>query len=128
MAKVTLIEAITMATAYEMAQDETVVVLGEDVGVNGGVFRATAGLQERFGKHRVLDTPLAEALIAGISIGMATQGMKPIAEIQFSGFIYPAVDQMINHAGRLRTRTRGRMHVPMVLRAPSGGGIHAPET
>ncbi len=127
MAKVTLIEAITMATAYEMAQDETVVVLGEDVGVNGGVFRATAGLQERFGKHRVLDTPLAEALIAGISIGMATQGMKPIAEIQFSGFIYPAVDQMINHAGRLRTRTRGRMHVPMVLRAPSGGGIHAPE-
>ena len=127
MAKVTLIEAITMATAYEMDRDESVVVLGEDVGVNGGVFRATAGLQERFGKHRVLDTPLAEALIAGISIGMATQGMKPIAEIQFSGFIYPVVDQMINHAGRLRTRTRGRMHVPMVLRAPSGGGIHAPE-
>ena len=127
MAKVTLIEAITMATAYEMDRDDSVVVLGEDVGVNGGVFRATAGLQERFGKHRVLDTPLAEALIAGISIGMATQGMKPIAEIQFSGFIYPVVDQMINHAGRLRTRTRGRMHVPMVLRAPSGGGIHAPE-
>lgn len=127
MAKVTLIEALTMAMAHEMEQDNSVVVLGEDVGVNGGVFRATAGLQEKFGKERVIDTPLAEALIAGISIGMAAQGMKPIAEIQFSGFIYPAVDQMINHAGRLRTRTRGRLHVPMVLRAPSGGGIHAPE-
>ena len=127
MAKVTLIEALTMAMAHELEKDNSVVVLGEDVGVNGGVFRATAGLQERFGKDRIIDTPLAEALIAGISIGMATQGMKPIAEIQFSGFIYPAVDQMINHAGRLRTRTRGRLHVPMVLRAPSGGGIHAPE-
>ncbi|HEX7047537.1 MAG TPA: alpha-ketoacid dehydrogenase subunit beta [Gammaproteobacteria bacterium] len=127
MAKVTLIEALTMAMAHEMKNDNSVVVLGEDVGVNGGVFRATAGLQEQFGKERVIDTPLAEALIAGISIGMATQGMKPIAEIQFSGFIYPAVDQMVNHAGRLRTRTRGRLHVPMVLRAPSGGGIHAPE-
>lgn len=127
MAKVTLIEALTMAMAHELDKDQSVVVLGEDVGVNGGVFRATAGLQEKFGKERIIDTPLAEALIAGISIGMATQGMKPIAEIQFSGFIYPAVDQMINHAGRLRTRTRGRLHVPMVLRAPSGGGIHAPE-
>lgn len=127
MAKVTLIEALTMAMAHELANDKSVVVLGEDVGVNGGVFRATAGLQEKFGKDRVIDTPLAEALIAGISIGMAAQGMKPVAEIQFSGFIYPAVDQMVNHAGRLRTRTRGRLHVPMVLRAPSGGGIHAPE-
>jgi len=127
MAKVTLIEALNMAMAHELANDKSVVVLGEDVGVNGGVFRATAGLQERFGKDRVIDTPLAEALIAGISIGMATQGIKPVAEIQFSGFIYPAVDQMVNHAGRLRTRTRGRLHVPMVLRAPSGGGIHAPE-
>ena len=127
MAKVTMVEAITMAMAYEMEHDPSVVVLGEDVGVNGGVFRATAGLQQRFGKLRVMDTPLAEALIAGMSIGMAAQGMKPVAEIQFSGFIYPTVDQMINHAGRLRTRTRGRLHVPMVLRAPSGGGIHAPE-
>src|SRR5689334_1720155 len=127
MAKVTMVEAITMAMAYEMERDPAVVVLGEDVGLNGGVFRATAGLQQRFGKDRVIDTPLAEALIAGISIGMAAQGMKPVAEIQFSGFIYPTVDQMINHAGRLRTRTRGRLHVPMVLRAPSGGGIHAPE-
>ncbi len=127
MAKVTMVEAITMAMAHEMEKDPAVVVLGEDVGLNGGVFRATAGLQQRFGKDRVMDTPLAEALIAGISIGMAAQGMKPVAEIQFSGFIYPTVDQMINHAGRLRTRTRGRLHVPMVLRAPSGGGIHAPE-
>ena len=126
-AAITLIEAITQALAYEMRNDDSVVVLGEDVGVNGGVFRATAGLQERFGKERVLDTPLAEALIAGVSIGMAAQGLKPIAEIQFSGFIYPTVDQMINHAGRLRSRTRGRLIVPMVLRAPSGGGIHAPE-
>jgi pyruvate dehydrogenase E1 component beta subunit len=122
-----MVEAITMAMAHELENDPSVVVLGEDVGVNGGVFRATAGLQQRFGKDRVMDTPLAEALIAGISIGMAAQGMKPVAEIQFSGFIYPTVDQMINHAGRLRTRTRGRLHVPMVLRAPSGGGIHAPE-
>ena len=127
MANVTLIDALNMAMAWEMAHDDSVVVLGEDVGVNGGVFRATAGLQERFGKERVLDTPLAEALIAGVSIGMAAQGLKPIAEIQFSGFIYPTVDQMINHAGRLRSRTRGRINVPMVLRAPSGGGIHAPE-
>ena len=127
MAKLAMVEAITQAMAYELEHDPAVVVLGEDVGVNGGVFRATAGLQQRFGKNRVMDTPLAEALIAGLSIGMAAMGMKPVAEIQFSGFIYPTVDQMINHAGRLRTRTRGRLHVPMVLRAPSGGGIHAPE-
>jgi len=127
MAKITLIEGVTMALAHEMERDESVIVLGEDVGVNGGVFRATAGLQQRFGKDRVMDTPLAEAMIAGVSIGMASQGMKPIAEIQFMGFIYPTVDQMINHAGRLRHRTRGRMHCPMVLRAPFGGGIHAPE-
>ncbi|MGH8292590.1 MAG: alpha-ketoacid dehydrogenase subunit beta [Gammaproteobacteria bacterium] len=127
MAKLAMVEAITQAMAYELEHDPDVVVLGEDVGINGGVFRATNGLQQRFGKERVMDTPLAEALIAGLSIGMAAMGMKPVAEIQFSGFIYPTVDQMINHAGRLRTRTRGRLHVPMVLRAPSGGGIHAPE-
>lgn len=127
MARVTLIEAVTMALAWELDHDERVVILGEDVGVNGGVFRATAGLQQRFGKERVMDTPLAEAMIAGMSIGMAAQGMIPIPEIQFMGFIYPTVDQMINHAGRLRHRTRGRMNVPMVLRAPFGGGIHAPE-
>ncbi|MCZ6560616.1 MAG: alpha-ketoacid dehydrogenase subunit beta [Gammaproteobacteria bacterium] len=127
MAKVALIEAITMAMAWEMEHDDSVMVLGEDVGVNGGVFRATAGLQEKFGADRVMDTPLAENLLAGISIGMAAQGLKPIAEIQFMGFIYPAVDQMISHAGRMRHRTRGRLTCPMVLRAPFGGGIHAPE-
>jgi 2-oxoisovalerate dehydrogenase E1 component beta subunit len=127
MPRITLIEGITMALAWEMEHDDRVVVLGEDVGVNGGVFRATAGLQQRFGADRVMDTPLAEAMIAGMSIGMAAQGMRPVCEIQFMGFIYPTVDQMINHAGRLRNRTRGRLHVPMVLRAPFGGGIHAPE-
>jgi pyruvate dehydrogenase E1 component beta subunit len=127
MAEITLIDAVTMALAWELEHDPSVIVLGEDVGVNGGVFRATAGLQNRFGKERVLDTPLAEGMIAGISIGMAAQGMRPVAEIQFMGFIYPTVDQIINHAGRLRNRTRGRMSCPMVLRAPYGGGIHAPE-
>ena len=127
MAKITLIEAVTMALAHEMTHDESVMILGEDVGVNGGVFRATAGLQQQFGKDRVMDTPLAESMIAGLSIGMAAQGMKPVAEIQFMGFIYPTVDQMINHAGRMRHRTRGRLTCPMVLRAPFGGGIHAPE-
>jgi pyruvate dehydrogenase E1 component beta subunit len=127
MARVALVEAVTMALAWEMAHDERVVVLGEDVGLNGGVFRATVGLQERFGKERVIDTPLAENMIAGLSVGLAAQGMRPVAEIQFTGFIYPAVDQMISHAARLRHRTRGRMSCPMVLRAPYGGGIHAPE-
>jgi pyruvate dehydrogenase E1 component beta subunit len=127
MAKVALIEAVTMALAHEMERDDSVMVLGEDVGVNGGVFRATAGLQQRFGAERVMDTPLAESMIAGVSIGMAAHGMKPVAEIQFMGFIYPIVDQMINHAGRMRHRTRGRLTCPMVLRAPFGGGIHAPE-
>jgi pyruvate dehydrogenase E1 component beta subunit len=110
-----------------MAHDPTVVVLGEDVGVNGGVFRATAGLQEKFGKDRVQDTPLAEGMIAGMSIGMASQGMRPVAEIQFMGFIYPAMDQIANHMARMRHRTRGRITLPIVLRMPHGGGIHAPE-
>lgn len=127
MADVTLIDAVTMAMAWELEHDPRVVILGEDVGVNGGVFRATAGLQDRFGGDRVMDTPLAEAMIAGVSIGMAAQGMLPVAEIQFMGFIYPTVDQMISHAGRMRNRTRGRLSCPMVLRAPYGGGIHAPE-
>jgi pyruvate dehydrogenase E1 component beta subunit len=127
MANVAMVEAVTMALAWEMAHDPSVVVLGEDVGINGGVFRATAGLAQRFGDERVIDTPLAEAMIAGLSIGMAAQGMKPVAEAQFMGFIYPMVDQMVCHAARLRHRTRGRMSCPMVLRAPFGGGIHAPE-
>jgi pyruvate dehydrogenase E1 component beta subunit len=127
MPELTLVEAINRALAHEMAIDPNVVVLGEDVGVNGGVFRATVGLQERFGKHRVLDTPLSETLIAGMSIGMAAEGLKPVAEIQFMGFIYPIIDQILNHATRLRTRTRGRLTCPMVVRTPHGGGIHAPE-
>ncbi|MEQ9561052.1 MAG: alpha-ketoacid dehydrogenase subunit beta, partial [Woeseiaceae bacterium] len=127
MAEVTLIDAVTMALAWELEHDPRVIVLGEDVGVNGGVFRATAGLQSRFGVDRVQDTPLAEGMIAGVAIGMAAQGMIPVPEIQFMGFIYPTVDQIINHAGRMRNRTRGRLSCPMVLRAPYGGGIHAPE-
>ncbi len=127
MVEMTLIDAVTTALAWELDHDPRVVVLGEDVGVNGGVFRATAGLQARFGADRVQDTPLAEGMIAGVAIGMAAQGMIPVPEIQFMGFIYPTVDQLISHAGRLRNRTRGRMSCPMVLRAPFGGGIHAPE-
>ncbi|NMF97599.1 alpha-ketoacid dehydrogenase subunit beta [Aromatoleum toluolicum] len=127
MAELNLVEAINRAQAWEMAHDPSVVVLGEDVGVNGGVFRATVGLQERFGPDRVLDTPLAETAIVGTAIGMAAQGLKPVAEIQFSGFIYPAMDHIWNHAGRLRNRTRGRLSCPLVVRAPCGAGIHAPE-
>lgn len=127
MANLTLVEAVNQALAWEMAHDDSVVVFGEDVGVNGGVFRATVGLQEKFGAERVFDTPLAEAMIAGLSVGMATQGFKPVPEIQFMGFIYPALDQIINHASRIRNRTRGRLTCPMVLRAPFGTGIRAPE-
>lgn len=127
MAELTLLEAVNAALAYEMAVDDSVVLLGEDIGVNGGVFRATAGLQERFGRMRVLDTPLAESLIAGMAVGMAAEGLRPVAEIQFMGFIYSALDQIINNAARLRNRSRGRLSCPMVLRAPFGGGIHAPE-
>jgi len=124
---ITLIEAITQALAWEISHDPSVVVLGEDVGVNGGVFRATAGLQKRFGSQRILDTPLDETTIAGLTVGMAAQGMKPVAEAQFDGFVYPMIDHLICHAARLRYRTRGRLHCPMVLRVPWGGGIRAPE-
>ncbi|MFQ5972474.1 MAG: alpha-ketoacid dehydrogenase subunit beta [Alphaproteobacteria bacterium] len=127
MPEVTLVSAVNMALARAMEEDERVIVLGEDVGIDGGVFRGTEGLLERFGQERVLDTPLAELAIAGISIGMAAQGLRPVAEIQFMGFIYPTLDQILNHAARLRYRTRGRLTCPMVLRAPFGGGIHAPE-
>ncbi|MFT3761140.1 MAG: alpha-ketoacid dehydrogenase subunit beta [Pseudoxanthomonas sp.] len=124
---ITLIEAITQALAWEIAHDDSVIVLGEDVGVNGGVFRATAGLQQRFGESRVLDTPLDETTIAGLAVGMAAQGMKPVAEAQFDGFVYPMVDHIVSHAARMRYRTRGRLHCPLVLRVPWGGGIRAPE-
>ncbi len=127
MAEITLVEAINLALHHEMARDAAVVTLGQDVGADGGVFRATVGLLEQFGAERVVDTPLAEALIAGMTIGMAAEGLKPVAEIQFSGFAYTAIDQILNHAGRLRHRTRGRLSCPMVLRMPCGAGIHAPE-
>jgi 2-oxoisovalerate dehydrogenase E1 component subunit beta len=127
MPELTLVQAINRALAHEMAADEQVLVLGEDVGVNGGVFRATDGLQQRFGSARVIDTPLAELLIAGMSVGLAAEGFRPVAEIQFTGFIYPTLDQIVNHASRLRNRTRGRLSCPMVLRSPCGGGVHAPE-
>src|SRR6266850_35170 len=127
MSNITLVEAINLALARAMEEDDSVVVLGEDVGINGGVFRATAGLRQRFGAERVADTPLAEGLIAGMAVGMAAEGLKPVAEIQFAGFAYTAIDQMLNHAGRLRHRTQGRLSCPMVLRTPCGAGIHAPE-
>ena len=127
MPDITLVEAVTQALAYELAHDDNIVVFGEDVGKNGGVFRATAGLQERFGERRVFDSPLAESMIAGLAVGMSLQGLKPVAEFQFMGFIYPAMNQIICHAARMRNRTRGRLHCPLVFRAPFGGGIRAPE-
>ena len=127
MAEITLVEAITQAMAHEMRVDPDVILLGEDIGKDGGVFRATINLLAEFGPERVRDTPLAESMIAGVAIGMATQGLKPVAEFQFMGFIYPALDQIINHASRLRNRTRGRLSCPLVFRAPYGAGIRAPE-
>lgn len=127
MAEITLVEAVNLALAYELEHDPDVVLLGEDIGVNGGVFRATVNLQRRFGAARVLDTPIAESAIAGVAIGMAAAGLKPVAEIQFTGFIYPTLEHIVNHASRLRHRTRGRLSCPMVLRSPYGAGIHAPE-
>ncbi len=124
---VNLIEAINMALHRAMLDDSQVVILGEDVAVNGGVFRATDKLRAEFGLKRVMDTPLAETMIAGMSIGMASQGLRPVAEIQFLGFIYAAMEQLVDHAARMRNRTRGRLTCPLVVRAPFGGGIHAPE-
>jgi pyruvate dehydrogenase E1 component beta subunit len=122
-----LLEAVNLALHRAMQEDENVVVLGEDVGVNGGVFRATLGLRDRFGFKRVIDTPLAETMIAGLAVGMAAQGLKPVMEIQFLGFIYAAMEHLVSHASRLRCRTRGRLSCPMVLRSPMGAGIRAPE-
>jgi len=127
MTECTLVEALNLGLAHALASDPQVVVLGEDVARNGGVFRVTAGLAARFGERRVIDTPLAEGLIAGLAVGMAAEGMRPVAEIQFAGFAYVAIDQLVNHAGRLRHRTRGRLACPMVLRMPVGAGIRAPE-
>ncbi len=127
MADIALVEAVNLALAHALEHDPSVVLLGEDIGANGGVFRATLGLQTRFGAQRVVDTPLAEAGIAGTAIGMAAMGLHPVAEIQFTGFIYPIIDQLLNHAARLRHRTRGRLTCPLVIRSPCGAGIHAPE-
>lgn len=127
MAAITLVEAVTQALAYELKQDPSVVLFGQDIGANGGVFRATAGLQQQFGEKRVLDTPLAENMIAGLAVGMSAQGLKPVAEIQFMDFICGSIDQILSHASRMRNRTRGRLSCPIVIRTPSGGGIRAPE-
>lgn len=123
----TLVQAVRDALHDEMANDERVVVLGEDVGVNNGVFRATEGLHDEYGAERVIDTPLAEGAIAGTAVGMAAFGLRPVAEIQFMGFIYLAFDQIVSHAARLRTRSQSSFNVPLVVRAPYGGGVHAPE-
>lgn len=123
----TLVDAINEALAQEMERDERIVLLGEDVGANGGVFRVTEGLQKKFGPERVIDTPLAESGIMGTAIGLAMGGMRPIPEIQFEGFLGPAYDQLVNHAARYRTRTRGAISIPLTVRVPWGGGIHAPE-
>jgi pyruvate dehydrogenase E1 component beta subunit len=127
MAKMTMVQALNLALRQEMEKDDSIIVLGEDVGVDGGVFRVTDGLINRFGDQRVLDTPLAESGIVGMSIGMAAYGLKPVCEIQFSGFAYQNFHQIENHAARLRWRSQGRYHVPMVLRAPYGGGVRALE-
>jgi pyruvate dehydrogenase E1 component beta subunit len=127
MANLTLVQAINLALIQEMEADDRVILLGEDVGKNGGVFRVTEGLWQRFGAERVVDTPLAESGIIGTAIGLAMAGLRPIPEIQFEGFLGPAYDQICTHAARMRTRTRGAFTVPMTIRVPVGGGIHAPE-
>lgn len=121
MARLNMVEAIVQALQQEMQADSKVVVLGEDVGRDGGVFRVTDGLFERFGEERVIDTPLAESGIVGMAIGMAIAGYHPVAEIQFAGFAYPAYDQLISHAARMRNRSRGEFTVPLVVRTPYGG-------
>ncbi|MBE0584276.1 MAG: alpha-ketoacid dehydrogenase subunit beta [Desulfofustis sp.] len=127
MAKMTMVQALNLALRQEMAGDDRVMLLGEDVGPDGGVFRVTEGLIETFGPERVMDTPLAESAIVGMSIGMALYGLRPVCEIQFSGFSYQAFHQLENHAARLRWRTQGRLSVPLVMRAPYGGGVRALE-
>ena len=127
MAKLNMVEAINLALREEMERDDRMVILGEDVGREGGVFRVTDGLQEKYGIDRVIDTPLAESGIVGTALGMAIYGVHPVAEIQFEGFLYPCLDQINNHIGRIRNRSRGRFSCPLVIRVPYGGGIHAPE-
>lgn len=127
MPQMTLVGAITHALDLELSRDDRVMIIGEDVGANGGVFRATDGLHAKHGGDRVVDTPLDESGIMGSAIGLAIGGMRPVPEIQFEGFMGPAYDQLVNHAARMRTRTRGAITVPLTIRVPIGGGIHAPE-
>ncbi|MDQ0350452.1 pyruvate dehydrogenase E1 component beta subunit [Alkalibacillus filiformis] len=127
MAQMTMIQAITNALHTELKNDENVLVFGEDVGQNGGVFRATEGLQEEFGEERVFDTPLAESGIIGLAVGMSTQGLRPVPEIQFFGFVFEAMDAVSGQAARMRYRSGGRWHAPMTIRSPFGGGVHTPE-
>jgi len=127
MPKRNLVEAINLGLMEEMERDPAMVILGEDVGREGGVFRVTDGLQAKFGADRVIDTPLAESGIVGTAFGMAVRGLRPVAEIQFEGFLAPAMDQIMSHIARIRTRSRGRFTSPLVIRSPFGGGIHAPE-
>lgn len=125
--KLNIVGAVTQALMNEMENDDSIVVYGEDVGVEGGVFRATVGLQEKFGEKRVFDSPLAESAIVGTAVGMAVNGLRPVVEMQFSGFSYPAFNQIISHVARMRNRSRGRFNLPIVIRAPYGGGIRALE-
>ncbi|MDH3293070.1 MAG: alpha-ketoacid dehydrogenase subunit beta [Acidimicrobiia bacterium] len=127
MAELCLVETVRLALERAMADDDRVLVLGEDVGRLGGVFRATEGLQARFGPDRVVDLPLSESIFCGIGVGLAAQGFRPVVEYQFMGFLYGGLEQLASHAARLRNRTRGRLTCPMVVRAPYGGGVHAPE-
>ena len=127
MPQMNMVEAINLALKQEMQRDPSILIIGEDVGKNGGVFRVTDGLQKLFGAERVVDSPLSESGIIGTSIGLAQMGMRPVPEIQFEGFLGPAYDQLITHAARTRTRTRGMLTCPLTVRVPIGGGIHAPE-
>ena len=127
MAQLNLVDAINRALREELEADPSVLLLGEDVGKEGGVFRVTEGLQQAFGEERVIDTPLAESGIVGVAFGMALLGLRPVAELQFMGFLPPALDQIISHIGRIRNRSRGEYTAPLVIRMPYGGGIHAPE-
>lgn len=127
MSELNLVQAVNQGMAQAMEADDRVIVFGEDVGKNGGVFRATEGLQKRFGENRVIDTPLAELGIVGTAVGMAVYGLRPVCEIQFEGFLPSVLDQVICHIGRIRNRSRGRHSVPLVIRAPHGGLVHAPE-
>jgi pyruvate dehydrogenase E1 component beta subunit len=127
MAVLDMVQSLNRALRDEMKQDKTVLVLGEDVGRNGGVFRVTEGLQKSFGASRAIDTPLAESAIIGVALGLAMNSMRPVAEIQFSGFLAAAFDQIVNHVSRVRWRTGGRFSCPLVVRVPFGGGIRALE-